>query len=250
MNEHHPPLPNLPPGKSIQSRINFIVRISFDLMIMSVLPKLKLWLSTLNGEILEVGCGLQPYRYLVPNTCIYQGLDWEKSNEAFDYMTPDTIYYNGITFPFRNDKFLFLFHTEVIEHIFDTNSFLHECHRVLKPNGTLFFTVPFQARYHYITNDYWRFTPASLKKILQANVFKNIIITNRGTDITVAQYKNISVIYRWLRGPLYKKLVGIIFIPVAIFSLIVGHCTLYWNIGSSDDCLGYCVTAEKEVNIF
>ncbi len=245
MYEHHPPPPNLPPGQSLRSRFKFIFRISFDLMIMSVLPSLKSWLSTLNGRILEVGCGLQPYRYLVPNTCAYQGLDWEKANEAFEYKTPDTIYYDGIKFPFSNNEFLFLFHTEVIEHVFDTNSFLHECHRVLKPNGVLLFSVPFQARYHYIPNDYWRFTPASLKKVLQANGFKNITITNRGTDITVALYKIISLIYRWLRGNLFEKSIGIIFFPIVIISLIIGHCTLRWNIGSPDDCLGYCVTAGK-----
>lgn len=246
MFEQHPPPPNLPPGKSIHSRFKYIIRLSFDLMIMSVLPNLKSWLSTLNGDILEVGCGMQPYRYLVPNTCIYQGLDWEKANEVFDYKTPNTIYYNGDKFPFPNNKFLYLFHTEVIEHIFDTNSFLHECHRVLKPKGVLFFSVPFQARYHYIPNDFWRFTPASLERILTANGFKNIIITNRGTDITVSQYKFISVIYRWLRGTIFEKTVGIFFVPIAILSLIVGHCTLRWNIGSPDDCLGYCVTAEKD----
>jgi SAM-dependent methyltransferase len=243
--EQHSPPPNLPPGGNLQSRLKYFLRISLDLMISSVLRHLHPWLSTKSGTILEVGCGLQPYRHLIPDNCTYQGLDWEKADQVFDYMAPNTIYYDGLKFPFPNNEFESLFHTEVLEHIYNTNLFLSECNRVLKNNGLLFFSVPFQARYHYIPNDYWRFTPASLEIILRNSGFNNIKIINRGTDITVAAYKVLSIIYRWLRGNLFEKFLGFISIPVGVFLLIIGHCTERWEIGSRDDSLGYCIICQK-----
>ena len=49
--------------------------------------------------------------------------------------------------PFKDDYFDFVFAGEIIEHIFDTKSFLTEIHRVLKPNGYLILTTPNLARF-------------------------------------------------------------------------------------------------------
>lgn len=48
--------------------------------------------------------------------------------------------------PFRDDSFDFVFAGEIIEHIFDTRSFLQEINRVLKMGGYLVLTTPNLAR--------------------------------------------------------------------------------------------------------
>lgn len=48
--------------------------------------------------------------------------------------------------PFENNHFDFVYAGEIIEHIFDTKSFLKEIHRVLKPGGYLILTTPNLAR--------------------------------------------------------------------------------------------------------
>jgi len=45
-------------------------------------------------------------------------------------------------FPFSDNSFHGIFAGDIIEHIFDTSSFLFECSRVLKPNGVLLLTTP------------------------------------------------------------------------------------------------------------
>lgn len=244
--ESFPPPPNLPPGDTFGGKMRFASRIFLDLMVASVVQRLAPWLRSRAGGVLEVGCGAQPYRHFIPASCKYRGLDWAKSREAFGYEAPDTTYYEGGEFPFDDGVFDNVFHTEVMEHIYKKEQFLKECHRVLKPGGELFFAVPFQARYHYIPHDYWRFTPAALDRMLREAGFGEIKITPRGNDITVAAYKAVSVAYRWLRSGIAGAVTGILVSPLALASLVIAHLSLKISFGgSADDCLGYVVTARK-----
>jgi predicted SAM-dependent methyltransferase len=210
----------------------------------SVYRHLRPWLNERSGTLLEVGCGAQPYRHLVPAACRYTGLDWKQAGEHFNYHLPDTVYYDGGQFPFGDGSFDNLFHTEVLEHVYHAGQFLTECRRVLKPSGALFFTVPFQARYHYIPHDYFRYTPAALERILDEAGFRHVEIRPRGSDITVAAYKIMSVYYRWMRSGLAGMAAGVLLSPLAVPVLITGWLSLRLSAGSYDDCLGYTVTAK------
>lgn len=221
----------------------FLLRRLCDLQVASVLYYLTPWLAELKGKVLEVGCGAQPYRHLVPAACRYQGLDWKKSKEFFKYYVPDTIYYDGNGFPLESCFFDAVFHTEVLEHVYHVAGFLSECKRVLKPGSEMFFTVPFQARYHYIPHDFWRFTPASLQQLLEGADFKDVRIMSRGSDVTVAVYKIVSILYKWAQSGFMGKIMFIIFSPFWGLLLCVGHLSLRIRMGSEDDCLGYAVIA-------
>ncbi|MBF0511042.1 MAG: class I SAM-dependent methyltransferase [Candidatus Omnitrophica bacterium] len=242
------PPSNLPPGKNIQSRIRYFLRSHIDLVVLSVLRNLRPWLVHCSGKVLEVGAGLQPYRHLIPVSCEYQAIDHAISKE-FDYQTPDTLYYQGDIFPVSSDSVDFLFHTEVLEHVFDVTRFLSECHRVLKKGGSMFFSVPFQYRYHYIPYDYWRMTPSALQIVLEQIGFKNISIIPRGTDITVVAHKMLIIIFRWLKGGLVAKTFGLLCLPMAMVILLVGHISLLMGIGSRDDCIGFNVITQKSQEV-
>jgi len=241
--EGFPPFSNNPPGDSIAGKLRFFIRSYLDMQVASVQQHLRPWIKERFGTLLEVGCGAQPYRHFVPATCCYTGLDWEQAEADFDYRLPDTVYYDGECFPFADGSFDNLFHTEVLEHVYHPLQFLGECHRVLKPSGMMFFTVPFQARYHYIPHDYFRYTPAALERILTEAGFRDIKLRPRGSDITVAAYKNMSIIYRWLQSSPIGILAAILLTPIALPILIVGHLSMQCSLGSPDDCLGYTVIA-------
>lgn len=243
-NEGFRPVANKPPGTTFTGKARFFIRSILDMQMGSAYRHLQPWLKKRNGALLEVGCGAQPYRHLVPAACRYTGLDWHEAESHFSYRLPDTIYYDGGQFPFEDGSFDDLFHTEVLEHVYHANRFLTECRRVLKPSGSMFFTVPFQARYHYQPHDYFRYTPAALKKILEEAGFRQIEIKPRGSDITVAAYKNLSVLYRWLQSGLTGRIAGVLLLPFAMPLLIVGWLSLRLTIGSYDDSLGYTVTAK------
>jgi SAM-dependent methyltransferase len=243
--ESFPPPPNLPPGQTLASRLLYRLRPLLDLQVASVLRALQPWLASLKGKVLEVGCGAQPYRHLIPSRCAYLGLDWYLAQTAFGYRAADAVYFDGRTFPLKEVSFDNVFHTEVLEHIEAPLHFLRECHRVLKPGGELFFSVPFQARYHYIPHDYWRFTPAGLEILLAKAGFSDWDIAPRGNDIVVAAYKVVSLGFRWLSVKSPSLLLGLAFAPVAGLALAAGHLCLRLKVGSTDACLGYNVRAYK-----
>ncbi|MBK5273603.1 MAG: class I SAM-dependent methyltransferase [Desulfuromonadales bacterium] len=243
-NEGLAPVSNNPPGDTFIGKLRFFIRTVLDMQVASVYRHLRLWLKDRSGTLLEVGCGAQPYRHLVSSNCRYTGLDWEQAEAHFNYRLPDTTYYNGDIFPFKDSSFDNLFHTEVLEHVYHGREFLSECRRVLKPTGSMFFTVPFQARYHYIPNDFFRYTPAALERMLVEAGFSRIGIRPRGNDITVAAYKNISIIYRWMRSGPLGMIAGIMLFPISVPVLILGQLSLRRDMGSTDDCLGYTVTAD------
>jgi len=60
---------NNPPGNTIIGKLRFFMWTVLDMQVASVLRHLCPWLKERNGTLLEVGCGAQPYRHLVPATC-------------------------------------------------------------------------------------------------------------------------------------------------------------------------------------
>ncbi len=216
-----------------------------DLQVCTVRRDVKAWLAQRRGTLLEVGCGDQPYRSLVPAECRYVGIDQGGMKDEFGMgSNKEIILYSGAVFPCSDDAFDSLFHTEVLEHVFNYREFLLECRRVLKPEGEMMFTVPFQARFHFAPHDYFRYTPSALQAVLKDAGFKEIQIAPRGTDITVAAYKAVAVFFRWAYGGLGSKLLFFVTSPLTLLLLTLAHISILWRLGSPDDCLGYSVKAK------
>ncbi len=246
------PLPNVAPDTH-KNRVLFGLRLFFDLEVATTYWDVKEFLSRTKKNVLEVGCGLKPYRHLVPAETKYFAIDSENSQARFCYKTDGVQYYKGSTFPVQNSVFDSIFHTEVLEHIYDPHKFLSECSRVLSVPGRMFFTVPFAARYHYIPNDYWRFTPASLERLLKETGFKSITVKPRGSDVTVAISKVNAVFFRLILSGtgnpvlrmIYIVFFGFFFAAPIILMTIIGHLSILFKIGSTDDPLGYSVYCVK-----
>ncbi len=54
----------------------------------------------------------------------------------------------------------------VLEHIFEYQNALDNIYHGLKKGGYLFLSVPLFYPLHMLPNDYWRYTPSTLKKLL------------------------------------------------------------------------------------
>jgi SAM-dependent methyltransferase len=240
-----PPRNSLARKKGLATPIVQALQLFADLQVYTVRRDVKTWLSARRGSLLEVGCGDQPYRALVPPDCRYTGIDQDAMKDAFDMgANPEIILYSGAVFPCADGAFDSLFHTEVLEHVFNYREFLLECRRVLMPAGEMMFSVPFQARFHFAPHDYFRYTPSALQALLEEAGFKDVEIAPRGTDITVAAYKAVAVSFRWAYGGIGSKLLFLATSPLTVLLLILAHISIRWRLGSPDDCLGYSVKAK------
>lgn len=226
------------------------VRRFFDLAAGSIWNDVAGQLSGARGSLLDVGCGAQPYRVLVPAQVHYQAIDYSGAKENFGYYAPDTSYYSGDAWPVADDSVDTILSTETLEHVLDTRQFLREAYRCLKLGGRLIITTPFSARWHFIPHDYWRFTPSCYQHLLQDAGFDDITVYPRGNALTVACYKNMALVLplllpqkgmNWRSG--LRMLLGALLLPWFGCCACAGNLSLHFAGG--DDCLGYTVLARK-----
>jgi SAM-dependent methyltransferase len=131
-----------------------------------ILGALQRELSKVKGAVLDVGCGRMPYKPLIlsePSRATkYVGLDIPNGH----YTTPDLVW-DGKSIPLPDCSVDTAILTEVLEHCPDGAAVLREVYRVLRPNGFLFLTVPFVWPIHCVPYDEFRYTPFSLRRILE-----------------------------------------------------------------------------------
>jgi len=99
-------------------------------------------------SVLDAGCGHGYFSNLLGEKG-YRPVGIDISDKAIEKATS---LYSGIDFkvcslenrlPFEDKTFDVVWSTEVIEHIYDVYTYLHEMNRVLKPNGLFIITTPY-----------------------------------------------------------------------------------------------------------
>lgn len=168
----------------------------------SILEALQAILGRFEGTLLDVGCGQMPYKTLLtkPPSRVtrYIGLDLE-SNPIYENQ-PDITWLEG-RIPLDSNIIDCTICTEVLEHSPEPEAVLTEIHRVLKPGGLLFFTVPFLWPLHDVPYDEYRYTPFSLRRHLTASGFGDIEIRAMGGwDASLAQMLGLWVRRRPMKG--------------------------------------------------
>jgi SAM-dependent methyltransferase len=232
-------------------KLKAAIRRYFDLQAGSAWTDLCAELPKVSGTIIDVGCGAQPFRNLIPSQAKYIGIDTIDAKSNFGYDVPDTIYFSGDTWPIENESVDSVLCSETLEHVLEPDLFLKEMHRCLRSQGRVILTVPFAARWHFIPYDYWRFTPASLNHLLSKAGFIGIKVYARGNAVTVACYKVMALILSLLlsQSPhrfhvVIYRIVGLLTSPGLIILATIANISLKMQGG--DDCLGYTVLANRD----
>lgn len=117
-------------------------------------------LPTLRGRVVDVGCGLKPYRGLFhPAVTEYVGVD-----RPGPYASPDIVA-DAHALPFADGSFDAGVSFQVFEHLPHPARCLAELARVVRPGGDLVITVPGVWPAHEVPHDYWRFTRYGLEAL-------------------------------------------------------------------------------------
>jgi SAM-dependent methyltransferase len=146
-------------------------------------------LPALTGRVLDVGCGLQPYRALLGTLVTeYIGLD-----RPGPYAAPD-VEGDARSLPFPDHSFDGVMSTQVLEHVVDPAATLREIARVLRPGGRVVLTCPGTWPAHEVPHDYWRFTRFGLQHLFASTGFDAVSIRPQGgTWSTLGQMLNLEL---------------------------------------------------------
>ncbi len=238
---------NHTPPTSFNGKIKFYGRMFLDLQILTIFRDVKKEIPHYTGEVLDIGCGQSPYRFLLdPTQTTYFGIDIVDADK-FDYSNSEITAFNGEDIPFEDEKFNGVICTEVLEHVQHYQKLIDEMYRVMKPGAKAIVTIPWSARYHYIPYDYFRYTPSSLK--IMFSRFSQAKIRPRGSDISNIANKLIVLWFRnlfpnqpwkWILLPVW-----FIFSPLLIATVLTAHLSFWVGAGSTDDPLGYTIILKK-----
>jgi SAM-dependent methyltransferase len=242
--------PPLEPGRTPLEQWKAKLRRFLDLQAGSIWNDIAQQLRDAQGKLVDIGCGAQPYRALIPAGVTYMGLDIVESQARFGYTTPDTLYFDGTNWPEAARAADWVLCTEVLEHLLDPQAFLREVYAALRPGGRLLLTVPFAARWHFVPFDYWRFTPSALAHLLDEAGFGKVMVWARGNALTVSCYKNMALLLpllfpqraRGLRA-LPLRLLGAATLPLLLGLAVTANRSL--RAPGGEDCLGFTVLAER-----
>lgn len=188
------------------------VRTNILIALNRVMPQLK-------GKLLDIGCGKMPYRaHILESSAVdqYTGMDIDSSLTYDKDIIPD-IRWDGKTMPVQNESYDSAIATEVLEHCPNPELVMKEIHRVLRPGGIFFFTVPFLWNLHEVPHDEYRYTPFSLERHLKNSGFTSIdLFSMGGWHASMAQMLGLWVRRSPMR-PISRKILSFFLSPCIEF---------------------------------
>jgi SAM-dependent methyltransferase len=151
--------------------------------------------SFVRGTMLDIGCGTRRYESIFSDAVdTYFGLDWPETKGR---ALPDVIG-DAMNIPFMDASVNVVLATELMEHLPSPHKFLMEVARVMREDGVLILSVPFMEPIHEEPRDYYRFTPFSLRLLLEQHGFLIRKIWNKGGwwSVVLGSFINQSL-YDW-----------------------------------------------------
>ena len=208
---------------------------------------IKPYCKRLGGRLLDVGCGRQPYKNLIPFD-VYVGMEYTASQ------APDIVG-DARKIPFQSEIFDSILCTEVLEHVNEPKQVIQEINRVLKLHGKLLLSAPMSWNLHYEPNDYYRFTKYGLIYLLENHGFQILAINRVGGAFSLAGARITNAFHsfwhrklRWVPSKLRVALIQLLVcIPLSIGFYVLAR--IFDRIDQTD-AINWIILAEKTKSIW
>ena len=181
----------------------------------------KKYSKFVSGKTLDVGSGSKPYIGLFNKVTTYIGMDIEQSGHKHQREYID-VFYDGETFPFEENTFDSLVFFEVLEHVFNPDTFFKQISKVVKPGGNCLVTIPFIWGEHEQPYDFARYSSFGLKHMFDKHGFEIVEHKKYLTDFRLIFLLINSYLYTTLKKYLPGYLACGLIIPFSFVNNLLG----------------------------
>ena len=128
----------------------------------------------LRGELIDVGCGQQPYRAYFAHATRIVACDFDGNRGQVDFTCP------AHAIPVAAESFDAVLCTEVLEHVPDPLAVWREFYRILRPGGQVLLTTPLYWPPHELPYDFYRYPEHGLRYLASTAGFEIVEFWPRG----------------------------------------------------------------------
>ena len=203
------------------------------------------------GRVLDIGCGRQPLRAYLHSACNYFSLDYPETGEALYDARPD-VFGDAHALPFVDGVFDTVVLLEVLEHLSEPETAIHEARRVLARGGRLIISTPFLYPSHDEPGDFQRWTRHGLERLVQSSGFVVQQLSSMGSPVECGVLLlSLSLAWQTLHAAAAARLPLMLLSVVAIpmLNLLGASVSLLCRIcGDTPFATGYLLVAEEPIS--
>lgn len=153
----------------------------------------------LGGELIDVGCGRQPYRSYFAHTRRIVACDFDANRGEVDFACPaDQI-------PVEAGSFDSVLCTEVLEHVPDPKAVWREFHRILRPGGQVLLCTPSYWPPHELPYDFYRYPEHGLRYLAKTAGFEVQEVWPRGGRWALLGQVGMHVLHHYFKLRMMRR---------------------------------------------
>jgi SAM-dependent methyltransferase len=153
----------------------------------------------LKGEMLDVGCGRQPYRAYFGHLKRIVACDFDGARGQVDFTCP------AHAIPVSAGSFDAVLCTEVLEHVPDPLAVWREFYRVLRPGGFVLLTAPSYWPAHELPYDFYRYPEHGLRYLAATAGFEIKELWPRGGRWAMLGQVGMHVLGHYLKPRVMRR---------------------------------------------
>lgn len=200
-------------------------------------------LPIIKGVVYDLGCGKRPYEQDILQVADdYIGVDWA---ETLHGLQADIVADLNRPLPVDDAVASTVVSFQVLEHLSEPQGMLNEAFRILRNNGIIIVTAPFQWWVHEAPHDYFRYTRYGLTHMLAKAGFVDIEVKAVTGFWSMWVLKFNYHTTRYIRGSkLLRILARALLTPIWFAGQIIAPLLDRYDFNEAETA-GYVVTASK-----